>query len=147
MAKKSLKPQSSRNRYRLTLIVLGIVAVLIVGTMIGVQIYNHADHGKVMGNTTVSDYNTAITKAARSYGSITQQEFILIDTVSKELGQHTTVTFRVYQLPEGADWTAYQGWKVSDVPADFVPEYIANGQARLMYNSLDKLIIDVAYFK
>lgn len=144
MANRSRK---SPHPYRLPLILIGIVAVLIVGTVIGVQIYNHADHGKMMGDATVANYNTAITKAARSYSKITDREFILIDTVSKGTGQHTLVSFRVYQLPEGADWSAYQGWKVSDVPADFAPEYVANGQAQLMYDSLDKIVVDVAYFK
>ena len=146
MSKKKQMPPK-RNHTKLILILLAIVAVAIVGSIVGVQIYNHADHGKVMGDSTVSDYNTAITKAARAYNYITQQEFILIDTVSKELGKNTDVTFRVYQIPEGSDWTAWQGWKVSDGPANFPAEYVGNGTARLLYDSLDKIVINVAYFK
>ena len=132
---------------KLLVILLCCVAALLVVAVVGIHIYNNADHGKTMNDATVTDYNVAITEAARSYGSIGEQEFILIDTVSKELGKNTDITFRVYQLPDGGDWTAYQNYKVSDVPSDFAPDYVGHGTARLLEGSLEKIVVNVMYVK
>lgn len=132
---------------RIYILIIALILLALTGFLVGRYIYNHIDHGKTLSDASIADYNVAITEAARSYGSIGKNEFILIDTVSKELGKNTDITFRVYQLPDGEDWTAYHGWKVSDVPAGFAPDYMGRGTARLLQGSLEKIVVNVMYVK
>jgi len=136
-----------RKKNKLLLIVLVVIAVLAAAGAAAWIGYNNMDHSAILGDENVARYNSAITASARAYNSIRPDEFVLIDTVSKELGGNTNITFRVYKLPEGATFTDYQHLRVQDVPANFVPEYVGNGTARLMEGSLERIIVSVTYYK
>ena len=129
------------------LIVLAIIALLSIAAVATVLVYDRVDHSGLIGKSEVSQYNTAITATARGYSSIATDEFVIIDTVSKELDGHTNITFRVYKLPEGDLVSKYASLKVGDLPADFAPDYVGNGKAQLVNGSLTKIIITVTYFK
>ena len=136
-----------KQKNKILLAVLAVVAVLCVGGVAVLLSYGSVDHSKFMSKTQVTEYNTAITAAARGYNSITKEEFVLIDTVSKTMGSHTEVTYRVYRLPEGKQLSDYLSLTAGDVPADFAPEHVGNGTARLVNGTLDRIIVTIAYFK
>ena len=136
-----------KKKQKLLLIALAVVAVLSVAAVIFVLSYDHIDHGTTLSKSEISQYNIAITAAARSYKAITSSEIVIIDTVSKELGGHTEITFRVYQLPEGKTDAAYMELRVSDLPADFAPDHLGNGTARLVNGSKERIIVNVTYHK
>lgn len=129
------------------LILLAVVAALCVAAVAAQMGYNRIDHSKLMNKEAIIRYNNAITTMARGYNSIAAEEFILIDTVHKQQGDHTTVTFRVYRLPEGHAVSTYAHLRVRDVPADFAPELMGEGTATLLGDSLDRILVTVAYSK
>ena len=129
------------------LIFLAVVAVLCVAAVAALVGYNRIDHSRLMNKEKVIQYNNAITTMARGYNSIAAEEFILIDTVHKEQGGHTKVTFQVYRLPEGHAVSTYAHLRMRDVPADFAPEYMGSGTATLLNDSLDRILVTVAYAK
>lgn len=130
------------------ILILLAVALLAVGVvLIGFYAYNHADHAKNLEETEIAAYNTAITAAARKAGSIRDDEFILIDTISKEVGGNTNISIRVYKLPDGAKQADYMGLRVSDLPEDFGPEFMARGTARLIDDSMDRIVVTVNYVR
>ena len=129
------------------LIFLAVVAVLCVAAVAARAGYNHIDHGKLMNKETIVQYNNAITTMAQRYNSISAEEFILIDTVQKQHGDHTTVTFHIYRLPEGHAVSTYAHLRVRDIPADFAPERMGEGTATLLGDSLDRILVTVAYSK
>ncbi len=136
-----------RKKSKILLIIFLIVAVLAAAGAAAWISYNNMDHSAILGDENVARYNGAITASARAYNSIRPDEFVLIDTVSKELGGNTNATFRVYKLPEGAKFTDYQYLRVQDVPANFAPEYVGSGTARLMEGSLERIIVSITYYK
>jgi len=136
-----------RKKNKNLMIILAVTAVI---CLIGVAImigYDHVDHSNLLSDKDTALYNSAITASGRAYGSLRSDEFVLIETVSKQLGDDTVVTFRVYKLPEGAKFADYQDLKVSDLPADFAPEYMGSGTARLLGGALEKAVVSVTYYK
>ena len=136
-----------RKKSKTLLIFLAVVAVLCLAAVAAMFGYSRIDHSKLMNKETIIQYNNAITTMARGYNSITTEEFILIDTVHKEQGGHTKVTFQIYRLPKGHVVSTYAHLRVRDLPADFAPEHMGTGTATLLDDSLDRILITVAYSK
>lgn len=124
-----------------------VLLLALAGVLIGRYIYNNKDHAADLQQAEIAEYNAAITAAARRAGSIGEQEFVLIDTISKQAGGHTDITIRVYQLPDGARQEEYMNLRVSDLPVDFAPAYMAHGTARLLEDSLQRIVVSVAYVR
>lgn len=136
-----------RKKNKTHLIILAVIALLSVAAATAVLSYNHVDHSPWMSKQDIARYNSAITAVAMSGGYISSDEFALIESVSKTLGGHTTVTFRVYRLPEGAALGAYTNLRVGKLPANFAPEEMGTGEARLPGGSLDRVTVTVTYNK
>lgn len=95
----------------------------------------------------IEEYNTSITQAARKAGKITQQDFVLVDTITEGKDGHEDVTLRVYRVAEGEDADDYMHLQVSDLPADFAPEYMGSGTARLLNGSLESVVLDLNFIR
>ena len=126
---------------------LVLVGVLLVGALIGLAIYNHANHAIFMKEAQVKAYNQAITNQARANGTIAKDEFVLIEDVSKDAGGHTNVTVRVYKVQEGAQESDFLHLRYSQLPDHAPLLYMANGTARLLNDSLDQIVITVKYVR
>jgi hypothetical protein len=117
-----------------------LLAVLMLGVLL-------AGCKEEMTDDRIREYNTSITLAARKAGKITQQDFILIETITEGKDGHEDVTLRIYRVAEGQDADAYRNLRVSDLPEDFGPEHMGNGTARLLNGSLESIVLNLNFIR
>ena len=134
-----------KNKARL--VMLAVVAALCVVAVVVLLSYDHIDHSHYINKQEILQYNSAINTAARRYNSIAADEFVLIDQVHKTLNGNTTITFRVYRLPEGTELSAFTHMLASGLPSGLTLEEMGTGMATLPNGSLDRIGITVTYSK
>lgn len=122
---------------KILLIVLAVV--ILAAAVFGVYrlaTYRTANHADRISDSTLVDYNRAVSGKAIATGNIRSREILLLHTLTKTPGQDPVAEFYIYLLPEGADGEDYMDLRAEEVPENSELVFTGTFSCRLVEDDL-----------
>ncbi len=130
---------------RKQIIALALLFCIGAGCVGGYWIYNYntTNQASWLSADDTFSYNDAATQRARSAGLIGEDEILVLNKVSKQLGGDTSIAFKVYKVLEGEDAAVLMHYRAAKLPENAKIEQVGTASAILIADQVSQ-IVDLA---
>lgn len=118
---------------RTVIIVSAVVALaLIAGLGLYSVLYNNRDHADRLNDEQLYQYNHFLTAFGRSNSLTSNDEVLIVDSISKTLGGDTKITFYIYHYENESDLMAGLEMSREEIEKNASYEYVGFGEVTLV---------------
>ena len=132
-AKQAQKKQNLKKKL-IIIISVAVVLVAIAAVVYGIYAknYNNRDYAAEMSSEEVYQYNYMLTVFGRNANRIGNQDVLVIETMTKELGGDTLITFHIFRYTKEADLEDALKMDLSQISADSRFECVGDGTVTMI---------------
>lgn len=135
MSKKTRKNKKQTLRRKLIIIIsvaVALIAIAAVAYGIYARHYNDQNHAENLSSSDRSSYNYALTAFGRTNSIIGDKDVLVLDTISKELGGDSQITFVIYRYSSESDLNDALKMSAEQIAQDARFEYVGTGTVALV---------------
>lgn len=131
--KKNNKRMSKRTRIILWIcIVAALIAIAGIGYGLYAHNYNNRDHAQDVEEDELFQLNYTLTVFGRNKSMIGTNDVLILDTMTKEMGGDTQITFVIYRYTNESDLNRALHMTAEEIAADPSFEYMGNGTVTML---------------
>lgn len=124
------------------IIAILVCVAVVAGAGIGIyaHFYNNQNHADNLNNQQLRDYNHLLTAFGRNNKLIANDEVLVLDTVTKNLGGDTEASFLIYRYKNESDLTAALQMTPEQIAENDAYEFMGNGTVTLLDDKFSGMV-------
>lgn len=135
--KKSKKRMSKRTQIILWVcIVAAVIAIAGIGYGLYAHNYNNRNHAQNMEENELFQLNYTLTVFGRNNNVIGSNDVLILDTMTKEMGGDTQITFVIYRYTNESDLNRALKMTAAEIAEDPSFEYMGNGTVTMVEDEI-----------
>lgn len=119
----------------LSIILAAVLVVAGIGLGIYARHYGDQNHADKLTQDELYEYNYVLTVFGRNASVIGENEVLILDTVTKNLGGNSEASFVIYQYSKESDLLAALNMTPEEIAANSAYEYMGTGTVTLVDDS------------
>lgn len=139
MKKQTPKTAPKFNKKKIIMIisiVLLVAALAGIGVGIYAKHYHSLNHAEDLTGDELFEYNYVLTVFGRNKQVISSNDVLIVDTVTKNLGGDTEITFFIYRYTSESDLDAALRMSAEQIAADSRFEYMGTGTVSMIRDEI-----------
>lgn len=122
---------------KITVLLIVLAAALLIGIGVGIYaaFYNNHDHMADMTDKELYEFNYVLTAFGRNAELTADNEVLILETMTKNLGGDTEVTFKIYHYERESDLSAALDMTNQQISENSSYTYMGHGTVTLVDDS------------
>ena len=138
--KKNNKRMSKRTKIILwACIVASVIAIAGLSYGLYARSYNNRDHAENMEEDELFQLNYTLTVFGRNKSMISTNDVLSLDTMTKEMGGDTQITFVIYRYTNESDLNKALHMTAEEIAADSSFEYMGSGTVTMIGDDVARM--------